>query len=296
MLSKVKSMFVGAVSAGLLLTGSAIAQQAEPALWSISDEDSTVYLFGSFHLLPSDVDWQSHDFKAAFDDAESIIFETDTFSAEAQQSMQPMVAALGFNEPGVTLSSLLDAETHATLAEVAPTLGVPVQALEPLKPWLATVMMGVQVISAQGFDPAQGVEQVVYRQGSEAGKQFAFLETPREQLGFFADLPMDVQVEMFSNTIHEIQDLPNSLDVMLQAWAQGNTDHLGALLNEEMQNEAPEVFEALFVHRNQNWIVPILEALGGTDDVLVIVGAGHMPGEQGVISLLEQEGVEVRRH
>ncbi|WP_019960343.1 TraB/GumN family protein [Woodsholea maritima] len=282
--------------AGLMGASVQAQSDAHPALWSISDEDSTVYFFGSFHLLPEGVEWKSAAYEAAFADAETIIFETDGNSPEGQQAVAALIPQMGLNAPGVTLSSQLDEETLAKLSEVAPSLGLPVAALEPLKPWLASVMLGVTHMQALGFDPEKGVEHTVYGDGVAAGKAFAYLETPQQQIGYFANLPQDVQVEMVGESLDGIERLSSILEEMVSAWEAGDVDTIHRLIAEEMEEDSPEVYDALIVQRNHMWVEPLKAALAGSEDVLVVVGAGHMTGADGILPLLEAQGLHVTRH
>ncbi|TRO95710.1 TraB/GumN family protein [Glycocaulis profundi] len=271
------------------------AIQADPALWKVEQDGATVWLFGTFHLLPPELDWRTDAVTEAMTDADTVWFEVDAHSPEAQQEMGALIPRLGLNPQGVTLSSLLDDETNALLAEVAPTVGASPAALEPMRPWLAGLMLAVSQIQQLGFDPTAGVEAVLNAEARAAGKDFRYFETPEQQLGFFADLPEDVQVEMLAQGLRDMAELPAQLETMVEGWATGDLSALDAAINSDMRDEAPEVYDAIIVNRNRAWI-PDIQAMiaeGGTH--FVAVGAGHLVGDDSVIAMLEAEGFEAVR-
>jgi hypothetical protein len=149
-----------ALLSGLLALAPASAQapdyasvEATPAYWHLSDADSDVYIFGTFHILPADLDWLTGDLANVADTADALYLEADVHSAEGQAAIQGLLPRYGFNPPGVTLSSMLDAETQALLAEFAPTVGASPAMLDPMRPWLAQVVLAVGQMQALGLDP-----------------------------------------------------------------------------------------------------------------------------------------------
>ena len=276
------------------------AIEADPALWSISDEDSTVYLFGTVHILPPELDWRTETITAAFDDSEIVYFEVDALSEESQAEMQALVPQLGLNAPGVTLSSMISEETEGHVATIAERIGAPADAfmaqLDPLQPWLASLQMAVLQMQAAGYQAGSGAEAALSADAEAAGKATGYFETIEEQLRFLSDSPMEVQIADFEVGVEQMVEDPDVLTELVQAWAAGDMDHIDQLINEEMRDSSPQLYDRLIVQRNRNWIPQIVQALEGADDAFVAVGAGHMPGEEGVIALLEAEGRTVTRH
>ena len=305
-LLKSTTALVAGLFAGLSLTAAASAQtdyaaiEASPALWSISDADSTVYLFGTVHILPPQLEWRTAAVDAALQDSEIVYFEADAVSAEAQAQTQVLIPQLGLNEPGVTLSSLISDEAKANMAAIAQSIGAPPEMLasqmDPLKPWLASLTLAILQIQAGGYDPTSGVEYKLTAAAQEAGKTFGYFETLEEQLRFFADMPLETQVADFEVGIAQMVDNPDVLTEMVQAWAVGDMATLDEVFNEGMRDSSEELYQTLIVQRNRHWIPQIEAVLAGSDDAFVAVGAGHMPGAQGVIALLEANGHTVTRH
>jgi len=304
-LMKSAAWLAAGFACGVTLSATAHAQtdyaaiEANPALWSISDEDSTVYLFGTVHILPPQLEWRTDAITAAFADAETIYFETDAMSPEAQAEMQALIPQLGLNAPGVTLSSMISDEAKDYVAVIAERIGAPADAfmsqLDPLQPWLASLQMAVLQMQASGYQPGSGAEAALTAEAEEAGKAFGYFETVEEQLRFLSGSSIEVQIADFEIGVQQMVEDPNVLTELVQAWAVGDMDHIDQLINGEMRDTTPELYDRVIVQRNYNWIPQILAALEGSDDAFVAVGAGHMPGEEGVIALLEAEGVTVTR-
>lgn len=297
------ALIITAVLASVMALANAQAQtdyaaiEANPALWSISDEDSTVYLFGTVHLLPPQLVWKTPAVEAALNDADWVYLETDAYSAEAQAEMAALIPQLGLNEPGVMLSGLISDEAKTDLARYATSLGLPPQALltqvEPLKPWLASLTLALTHIQSQGYDPQSGVESKIVQ--SAGDKSFGYFETVEQQLRFFADMPLDVQVSDFEVSVREIVEDPEFLTELVQAWASGDMDEVDQMFNDTMREDSPESFQAIIVDRNIAWTPQIVNVLAGSEDAFIAVGAGHMPGDHGVIALLEAQGLTVTR-
>jgi len=269
--------------------------EAAPALWLITDEDSQVYVFGTFHILPASLDWKTDEVMSALAASDTLYLETDSHSPEAQAQMQVLVQQYGLNPPGVTLSSLLDDETRTLLAEFAPTVGAAPAMLEPMRPWLAEIVLMLGQVQALGFDPSAGVEIALIREIEGTDTAFGYFETPEEQIGFLAGMSDAVQVEALAQGIRDAESMPAEIDGMVRAWATGDMDALDAYVNSDMREDAPELYETLIVERNQNWVPLVEDILDGSGTAFIAVGAAHLPGEQGLVSLMREEGYTVTR-
>ena len=279
-----------AAGAGFAALSLAAPSQAQPPLWTVSDEDSEIHLFGTIHLLPEGLEWRTAEMEAAFDAAEIVYFETPVLDPQAQAEVAPVIMSRGMNPAGVTLSSLLSEEGNARLAEVGAELGFSPVVMEPVAPWFAAMQIGVRQIMSAGYDPESGVESVLWPEAVEAGKELAFFETLSEQIGFFADLPQEVQIDFLEGALAQIDETPDMLDDLVEAWIEGDMARFEALMNDAARDEAPEVYEALLVRRNAAWVEEIETMLEGEGVIFIAVGSGHLPGEDGVVAMLRARG------
>ena len=260
-----------------------------PPLFLLEDGDSRVYLLGSVHLLPADALPLPAAVEAAYDEAEVVAFELDMDLAQA--GAQGMMMA-GMDEETVA-DALTDEQQEAFNAALAP-LGVPAGAFDAFEPWLAGITYGALVVQQSGASAEGGVDAHFFGRAKADGKERVPFETVELQTAAFDDLPTDVQVAFLMEGIEDDQDPAEMFDDLVEAWSVGDDEALAALLAEGMSQ--PEVFEALLVTRNRAWVPQILSLLGRDgEDALVVVGAGHLVGEQSVVEMLREDGYTVER-
>lgn len=278
----------------MLMSVAAVAAVADPALWMITDEDSEIYLFGTVHILPPGLEWRSEAVDQAFGEADTVWFEAPVTDPAGQMEMARLVFQFGINPPDQPLSVQISDEARVALEKITPLVGLPPSALEPLRPWMAAVTLTTAYVQAQGYDPASGVEAVLWPAADAGGKEMAYFETVEEQVRFFADLPSDVEVAYFEQTLMEVQEGTDVLDELVSAWAEADLGVLDEIMNGEMRDAVPEVYEVLLVERNAAWVARIQEILEGSGNHFIALGAGHFVGPEGVVELLRAEGIEVR--
>jgi uncharacterized protein YbaP (TraB family) len=261
-----------------------------PALWVIKDADSTLYLFGSVHVLRPTTGWASPRVNAAFDSASDVWFEIT--NPEDQAAMMPLIQQYGLS-PQTPLSSRLTPEEVAQLDVAAKTIGASAAQLDPLKPWLAALSLSVAPLVKAGYDPQSGVELALKARAQAAGKRLHGFETLEKQVGMLATLPDDVQLEFLRETLTDFDEAVEMLDSMVEAWAKGDVQALDRIVVEEMKTDAPELYKVLLVDRNTDWANQIQTLLQGSGTAFIAVGAAHLTGDDSVQSILQSRGVAV---
>ena len=265
----------------------------EPAVWVLGDADTTLYIMGTVHLLRPELDWRSDEIDAAMNAADTLVFEADVSSREAGAEMMKFVRNEGLFQDGGQLTNLLsDAET-IELQAALDYVGLPLGAVQNMRPWFAAVNLSVMQMTKDGFDPNSGVEQVLIAEGNASGKSFAYLETVDEQLGRLARLPDDVQVDFLISSAESIDEGAAMLDALVDEWADGDVKGLGLLLANPDMMGSDEVYDALLKERNETWAPQIAAMLETPGTRLIAVGAGHLAGDDSVIAMLRAEGFEV---
>ncbi len=261
-----------------------------PALWVVKDADSTLYLFGTVHVLRPTTGWNSPRVQAAFESASDIWFEIS--NPDDQAAVIPLVQQYGMS-PQTPLSSRLTAEEVAQLDVAAQTIGLTAAQMEPMKPWLVGLTLSVAPLLKAGYDPQSGVEQALKARAIAAGKPVHGLETIEEQIGMLATLPDDVQLELLRETLKDYDQAVVRLDSMVEAWAKGDVKALDKIVVEEMKTDAPELYKVLLVDRNTDWADQIQTQLQGSGTAFIAVGAAHLTGDDSVQSILKSRGVAV---
>lgn len=263
-----------------------------PALWVIRDEDSTLYLFGTVHVLRPGTLWRWAVVEDAFDSADRLVLEIS--NPDDQAAMMPLIQQHGMS-PDRPLSQLLNAEERSKLDAAAQAMGASGAALDPMRPWLAALTLSVAPLIKAGYDPQSGVELVLKGRAAAAGKEIGGLETIDEQIRILAGFPEAAQLDFLRSTLEDFENATTELDGMVEAWANGDVRAIDRLGVQPMRRENRAVYDALLVRRNVNWADQIETMLEGSGTVFIAVGAAHLAGGDSVQSLLNRRGVEVER-
>ncbi len=267
------------------------ANDADPALWVVKDKDTTVYLFGTIHVLKPGLTWFDEAVKTAFDRADQVMLE---MVAPDPKAMQALVEAKGLSPTGPTLSEKLPAKERLVLAKAVADMGLPAGALDRMQPWLAAVQLSVGPLGKQGYDVANGPEEVLTDAARKEGKPVVGLETAAQQIGYFSGLSQDAQIQFLESTLDELPTAGVTMDKMVDEWAHGRPDALAKEMNDSLK-DSPEVARVLLTERNARWANWVKARMARPGIVFVAVGAGHLAGPQSVIAMLQQQGVKVRR-
>lgn len=261
-----------------------------PALWVIRDADSTLYLFGSVHVLRPTTGWSSPRVEAAFDSASDIWFEIS--NPDDQAAIMPLIQQHGLS-PETPLSSRLTPEENAELDAAAQVMGASAAQLQPMKPWLAALSLSVAPLIKAGYDPKSGVELVLKARAEAAGKPIHGFETIDKQIGILAGLPDDVQLAFLRETLKDYENAATKLDEMVEAWARGDVATLDRVTITEMKEASPALYQAVLVDRNTDWANQIQTLLEGSGTAFIAVGAAHLTGDDSVQAILQKRGVTV---
>lgn len=266
---------------------------AKPAMWMVADADTTIYLFGTIHLLPPGMKWRSPAFDKAAAGADTLVVETDIDESNPTATIGELFKLA--ISPGLPpLADRVKPEKRAALATAVAKSGIPAAALDKMETWAAAFMLlGVQ-FKDLGLAPGSGVESVLKKQFVAGGKPIGQLETNAEQLGFFDKLSEQAQRDFLEGVIEDPSDTKGEFQSMLDAWARGDVAGVAKSFNADM-GEAPELMDALIARRNANWANWVRSRLDQPGTVMMAVGAGHLAGEKSVVNLLQKQGLKVTR-
>lgn len=284
------SRHLAVLAATTLMTVSGAA--AAPAMWKVSDADSSIWLFGSVHLLPPEVEWRSPHLDKVISKADRVYFETDV-SPAAQARIMPLSFELGFMRDGRLLSDVIGTDLTDRLREAANAYGMPMPMLLTMQPWMAATTISVGVLADTGYDPLLGVEQVL--SASIAPERVGFLETPEEQLGFLASGDTEEQIAMLVATLDTLDAMVVDIDTMVQAWLDGDPEALGEIFLDQMGGYDSGMVERIIDQRNHNWVEQIEAMLDRNESALLVVGAAHLVDDVSVVRLLEARGYTAER-
>jgi len=266
-----------------------------PLLWKVSDQDNVVYLLGSFHLLKADDYPLSPDVDKAFAEAENVVFEVPPADLGDPLLAQKMQAMAGYGDGG-SLSQVLPPDVHQKMGQV---LGKDrVAQMEMVEPWFINLGLLIGISQQMGFKADQGLDLHVARMAEAAGKPVSGLETADQQLAVLDASPMDEQIAGLRDFFNKPGEVPKLLTETHDAWRSGDVGKLRSLVIDDVRNETPVTYRIINVERNDAWVPKLqqmLDQAGEGNDTLVVVGAMHLIGEDGVVEKLRAKGYTVER-
>ena len=280
-----------AACAALMLCLSPMAASALPPVWVVKGHDSTIVLFGSVHLLPPGTDWRPEALKLALAKADEVWFEAPMDAAGLQEATKDAVAR-GYLPQGQTLGPMLSEAGRKRLAAAAKVLSVPVEQFDPLQPWFAELLIQDGLFKVIGVDGSDGVEEQLWAGLAPSAKRVT-LETPEQQIGFFADAPMKEQLASLEQTLKDVPNARRDYAKLLKAWLGRDIRGLDKEVLEPLKKSSPALFDRVVSQRNARWVQALDERLKGKGETVMVVGMGHLIGPGGVPARLRAQGVEV---
>ena len=263
-----------------------------PGLWVIRDADSTLYLFGTFHALQPDTPWRTAAADAAFASADEYWFEVADLTAVGDAGSIIMQKGLSPSRP---LSSLLTPDEMASLDKAARTVGLSGAQLDPMRPWFASLNLALATITQAGFKAENGGDHVLHAMAEATGKPIKGFETVPQQIGFFADLDEDSQLQVLRSSLADFEAGADQVNQMVKLWAIGDVDGLDDMIGKASRTDAPKMYETIFTARNKDWANQVEHLLQGSGTAFISVGAGHLAGPDSLQVQLEARGIRVER-
>jgi uncharacterized protein YbaP (TraB family) len=274
-------------------TGIAAAPVAKPALWKLADEDTTIWLFGTIHVLPPGYRWRDATLDKAFAGSDALVLETVLDRADPAK-MSGLLLGLG-TKPGLPpLADRVSPQRRATLESIIQRSKLPRPFLDGLETWTAALMLVGVTLDDLGLNGSPGVEPQLEDMFRAAKKPVEGLETPEQQLGYFDKLPEEAQREFLETLLDDPDKARVEFDKMLAAWSRGDEAAIAATFDDDLQI-SPHLREVLLRARNAAWADWLAKRLDKPGTVLVAVGAGHLAGGLSVQTMLAAKGLKVER-
>ncbi|WP_422343642.1 TraB/GumN family protein [Parasphingorhabdus sp.] len=267
-----------------------IPDDPDPALWVLKDEDTTIYLFGTVHILKPGMQWFDEAIKDAFDESGELVIEM--IEPEPATMMQ-IVSELAIDKTGVPLRDKLSPEDRAAYEAALTSLNLPVNAFDPLDPWFASVSLSLVPLMQNGYDTNSGVEDDLTATAKAKNMKIIGLETAEQQLGFFDNLPEDVQIRFLNFNVNSIGDMADGMENMVAHWANANISALAELMNAGLEEQV--LYDTLLSNRNAAWAEWVDERMDQPGTVFMAVGAGHLAGDSSLQEKLKERGLKTKR-
>jgi uncharacterized protein YbaP (TraB family) len=271
----------------------AVFGDGQVAMWQVKDEDTTVNIMGTVHLLKPGTVWMNADITAALKNADKLYLELSP-EQSSDQVMQDLVPKYGLLPANENLKDKIGEADFSALVEGLASFGVPAEALNRFRPWFAGLTYTALQYIKIGYDDNAGVESVLTGLAQAEGKPILGLETAEFQISVFASLSEEDQIQFLRDALSEADEAAKIMSEMTTLWVTGDADQLGELMNEELKG-APALADKLLYERNANWINDIKTIMNEPGNFMIAVGSGHLSGEKSVIDLLKAAGLDVSR-
>jgi uncharacterized protein len=263
------------------------------ALWQVEGKSNVVYLLGSVHLLRESDYPLAAPLESAFTNSQIAVFETDLGRMKLPE-IQSMLLRKASLPAGETLKDHLSTQVFSAFQKQVAETGLPPASFDRFKPSLAGVALVVIELQRMGANPESGIDKHFFERAEKTGKRIVPLETVEFQIGLVTDFSEKEGEAFMKSILDQIRDIRKFYNDMVSAWKTGDAARLEKLLNDSMQDE-PELYQRFLTDRNRRWVPKIEELLHGNTNAIVIVGAGHLVGSEGVVELLRKKGARVKQ-
>ncbi|MBO9579421.1 MAG: TraB/GumN family protein [Sphingobium sp.] len=271
-------------------TAAAKTVVAKPALWVVKDKDTTIYLFGTIHLLRPGINWFQGSIRKAFDSSDTLVMEV---ADQNDAAMQARVVQKAIDVSGPPLTQKLPEAIRPKFTQLVSDYKLPSAVVERMKPWFAAVTITSTPLARLGYDASQGVEAQLRKYADAAKKPVLGLETTEEQIGYFEGLSSDQQISMLVETINEQANVEKTLAQMIDAWTAGDPLKLSDTMNKSMEDDKA-LQQTLLFDRNERWADWIKARLDKPGTVFLAVGAGHLAGKRSVQDALKVRHIKTK--
>ncbi|HMD73166.1 MAG TPA: TraB/GumN family protein [Steroidobacteraceae bacterium] len=277
----------------LLAAATSRADGALHSLWELHGRHNTVYLLGSIHVLrPRDYPL-AKPVLDAYADANAVVMEINLGELDLDGLQQEMLASALLPD-GKTLTQVMGSARYAHAASLAHELGFDLAAFDQFAPWFVAEAISQLQLAQLGFQAESGVEMFFLDKARADGKAVAGLETAHDQIALFEAMSLESQAEYLLSNLEEAHELPREIDEMVHAWAGGDTAWFRAHLQQELGRD-PKLYQSVLGARNRKWLPKIEALLNDDKNYLIIVGTGHLVGEDNVIELLKRDGIAAKQ-
>jgi uncharacterized protein len=269
------------------------APPPSPALWKVRSGESTVYILGSLHILPPAFEWRTPQIESAIAASDIFVFEVPV-DDDATQRQKDFIVKNGLLPRGASLRKVLNRIEFDTYSRVLIGAGLKPEHFTRYRPWLAAVVVGLAYVHRRDLTMLRGVDDEIIEQAQTQGKELRYLESIEDQMQLLVRGSDLAQVQALKRQLVSLPKAVLHTKDLVDTWARGDSDRFAAMIEEDFAGHV-EAQDLLISNRNRDWVPSIAELLQSGRTAMVTVGAAHIGGPKGLISLLCGEGHEVER-
>jgi uncharacterized protein YbaP (TraB family) len=275
----------------LCASGTVFGQTGKSFMWKVEGDAGAAYLLGSLHVLTPEWYPLNATINKAFAESKVLVEEVDIDeTTDPAQMMSALMKAMLTD--GKTLDQVIAPDVYAEVTKRAAKVGMPMMAINRMKPWLVAITLTAPVLQAAGFKPELGVDRHFYDRAVGSSMKRQALETLQYQLDRFDEMPLPLQEKFLKSTMSDLDNEVSSIKEMAQAWSFGDVAAIEKFTLTALK-EAPELYQRLLIERNTNWIPQVESCIRQNAGCFIVVGAAHLVGPDGLPSLLAKKGYKV---
>lgn len=261
-------------------------------MWRVESDSTVIYLLGSVHALPPDAYPLDAIIEKSFDSCSRLALELD-LSSSAMPDMQAALMSKGMFKGKEGLADYLSKETYDLLSEALRREGLDIRMFARFKPWVVGMLLMTLDLQKAGLEFQSGVDAYFQKRAETSGKTTLGLERVDDQIVIFDSMSASAQEEFVRQQLLDDSTSGKQLQGLVDAWRRGDVDLLAAELEDEMGS--PELYERMVTRRNRNWMSTIESFLMLRDRTMVVVGALHLVGKDGIVEMLRQRGYRIEQ-
>ena len=294
------SFGLAAICAAVTLSGAARAtdDSGKSFFWKVTAADgSYVYLLGSVHVANKGMYPLPKAIEDAFAESTNLVVEADVDNPATQMTVQQDMLTKGMYGAGDSLDKHLSEKSMKTFKDFAATTGMPAEQLVQMKPWVLAMLITMTEMQKQGFDPELGIDKHFLAGAKEKNKKVLELESVEFQINLLSGFNDDMQEKFLISTLGDVANLKTDVDKMIDAWKRGDTAAMETFLFKQLK-EKPEfqpVFDKVLFDRNVGMVEKIEGYLKAKDKNFVVMGAGHLVGDKGILKALQTKNYKVEQ-
>ena len=270
-----------------------LSANAETSLWKVQSGSSVIYIGGTIHILRESDYPLPKEFASAYKDSETIIFETDIEKLQSPDAQLMLLNKVRYTD-GLGLEKVLSPEAYNLLEKYCDSVGFPISSMDQFKPVMIVLMLLTLELQSLSVDQA-GVDVYFYKQATTDGKDIKGLETVEEHIEFISSMGLGNEDDFVIHSINDIKMTGKIINGLIDAWKNGNEKELSGQFIDPMKRDYPKLYKTLLVERNRNWLPRIEACFKGPPKEFLLVGVGHLIGEDGIIEQLKRRGYQVKK-
>jgi len=270
------------------------AVYAESSVWKLDADNGSFYLAGSCHVLRKSDYPLPEEFESAYDDADQVIFETD-IDAFMSPDIQLLLISKGMYTGGDTLEKKLSKKAYDSLAKYCNDRSMSIELFQNFKPWMVTMTLLLLELEKNGISPADGLDLYFSNKAKKDGKQTGGLEDVYRHIELVSSLEEEFDESIVESFIRDAGEVRVMMEGLIKSWRAGDEIWIDEYLSKNVRKEFPKLYKRLLTDRNRGWIPHLETLMDSGKRTLVIVGVGHLVGEDSVIDLLKARGYKLKK-